>query len=79
MEFTIDGEFEIAKCDKKLRIIYEDYMYMNCLFKRKDNERIIKLYFENMRMSAEKILRINNIVDTMGTIKKTQLKHTVLK
>jgi len=70
LSYTINGNFDLAKCQHDLETEFEEhFLYMNCLYKKKDNIREITLYFSE-RLETKKILRIMDIVKTYGDMEE---------
>jgi len=71
LSFAINGDFELDKCQFKLDQEFPDnYLYLDCLYKKKDNTRKVNLYFEKM-LDAPLIIKIRDIVNSYGEIIKT--------
>jgi len=78
MKFIIDGKFLVGKCWEALFTEFANFMYLNCLYKARDNISVVTLFFTTEIRDAETILKIKKIVSESGTIKVKKLATNTL-
>lgn len=70
LSYTINGNFDIAKCQYDLEKEFEKtYLYLNCLYKAKEKKRYIELFFSE-RLGTTEILKIMDIIKQYGDMEE---------